>query len=241
MRPSLVLLLLAAALSLGGCRKKHGDAKPVPAASAKARPPVPSAQQLPPAKQAMGVNLLANGDAETPNDADPMPGWRRDPAVHGWAVEAYGHTSGEYEWGYSDVPGSGKNYLRVMLDGDHKVAHARQRFDVSFAAAAIDGGNVTLALSGYLGGTPKGNAAPTITARFFDASGKGIGNVALPAPDLDKLRKAEKGSVAMTKKEAQGPVPAGARQIEIDLEGSVRKDADVAIADNLSASLVAKP
>jgi hypothetical protein len=204
-------------------------------ASAQAKPAAPKAQTAPTTQ--FDRNLLKNGSAEAEGkDEKQVPGWT---LIDGLTENKYGSVSGEWDWGLSGCKGCGVRYLRLDFNsGTHELATS-QTIDVTPSAKQIDGGDVTAAISAYLGGFLNSSTTATISASFQDATGKELGKIETKPYDTATLPKAERGSAALTECDASGAVPSGTRKIVFTWKAKALDDSGdyLGLGDNFSLTL----
>ncbi len=162
---------------------------------------------------ALGHNLIINPGAELgPNAALPkaalyIPGWSTH-AVSG-GTESFGSVApyGGADWIATTDPGPadrGTNLFCGYIDG----ADLYQDIDVSAAAAAIDAGQVTYAVSGWLGGS---DVYATLTYQFFDWAGNQV------APTAQLKSQTVRG-FALVEAEHSDMLPAKTRRVRIEVD-----------------------
>jgi hypothetical protein len=162
------------------------------------------------------VNLLENPNAEASaatSDCSPgssVPGWT---ATGQFTVCSYGQP------GYpnADSPGPPSRGNNFFFGGFEAESTATQSLDVSWAAADIDRGAVSYALSGYVGGFDTQDDNATVKA-LFRASPFGTATQAMIGPVYASDRS---GVTGLLLRSATGTVPAGTRQIDI-VQGMTR-------------------
>ncbi len=190
----------------------------------------PSAQGV-----AVDKNIIFNGDAEAgpgaPDDSKvvPAPGWT---ATGKFTVVQYGASGGFQDQKAAGPKDRGKNYF--VGGPDNEQSSAQQSIDVSSMATLIDAQQLTYKFEGWLGGFGGQNDNATVTAEFFDGSGKSLKKTAIgPVKAAD--RKGEDGSVLRS---TAGAVPKGTRKITIVMT-FVRTDGSYndGSVDNLSLVL----
>ena len=115
---------------------------------------------------------------------------------------------------------------------------ATQNVDVGAAAAEIDAGRVTLALSALIGGYEDQGDAATVTATPVDASGNPLSSTALASVTVGDRR----SETTLLSRSGTGPVPRGTRTIVVRL-ASVRAGGDFndGYVDNVSLTLHLAP
>ena len=177
----------------------------------------------------LGSNLVVNPGAETGPSA-PKDGYA--PYIPGWSVSGnlsvapYGGTG----WILPSSPGPanrGTNLFAKVVPGD---AVIYQDIDVSPAASLIDAGQITFAISGWLGGL--GGVCPTLVYTFFDWSGKQVAPTATLGP-------VNHSDIGLTEVAHSGPLPAGTRRVNITL--NFLASTLNAMADNIGFTLAAPP
>ena len=131
-----------------------------------------------------GGNLIVNGGAESGaagNGTAPVssvPGWSR---TAGCDIYAYGAAySGVNGIAPTDIVPRGAAYNYFAGGSNPASCTFTQSIDLSSGAAAIDGGNVTFAVSAYLGGYGSDSDNASLTVVLED----GGGNQLLPRPTL---------------------------------------------------------
>ena len=157
---------------------------------------------------ALGKNLVVNPAAELgPNAALPaaalyVPGWSTTQIAG--SVAPYGGTG----FISTQSPGPadrGTSLFVGWVDG----ADLYQDIDVSAAATAIDSGQVTYVVSGWLGGS-SGSSAASLTYLFFDWTGKQLTPTA-------QLTSGAFAGYSLIEKEHTGMLPSGTRRVRIDV------------------------
>jgi hypothetical protein len=175
-------------------------------------------------------NLIVNGDAESAmgsTDGTPVttPAW----TVTGEAT-AIQYGTGSYPQATDPGPTHrGKNFLAGGQDDT--TSTFTQTVDVTRYSGAIDGGRVTYALAGWLGGWESQDDNATLTVTFQDASGNAAGS-GLIGPVLASDRNSVTSFLLET---TNGNVPKGTRSVLVVLT-MIRTDgaANDGYADNLS-------
>jgi hypothetical protein len=185
-----------------------------------------------PAFAANSSNLLVNGDGEAGTcTAD----WSAVNTVPGWTVTQGNPSTVCYSISSFSTPGNASGGSAFIADGPYGDSALRQNVDVSSAASAIDGGNVTFNVSGWLGGYAAYNGQPVVTAVFLDANGKPLGTPAQLAGVNASARNSKTGFVA---KSTTGNVPAGTRTISVLLQfTNTSASYNIGYADDLSLTL----
>ena len=176
---------------------------------------------------ALGKNLIVNAGGELgPNAALPaaalyVPGWGTN-SISG-SVAPYGGTG--FITPQSPGPADrGTNVFCGWTDG----ADLFQDLDVSAAATAIDAGQVTFVVSGWLGG-PNTTISATLTYEFFDWTGKQLAPTAQLGPATVTT------PYSLVELEKTGPLPAGTRRVRID----VKFPSSDSLADDIGFALAA--
>ncbi|WP_158543187.1 alkaline phosphatase family protein [Dyella psychrodurans] len=177
-------------------------------------------------------NLLVDGDGES---GTCTTDWSAVNTVPGWTVTQGSPSIVCYSIGRFNTPGSGSGGNAFIADGPYGDSALRQNVDVSSAATAIDGGNITYNLSGWLGGYTVYNGQAVVTATFLDASGKPLGTPAQLAGVNASARGLESGFIA---KSTTGSIPAGTRTISVLLQFTdTSASYNIGYADNLALTL----
>lgn len=185
-----------------------------------------------PAFAAGSGNLLVNGDGEA---GTCVADWSAVNTVPGWTVTQGNPSTVCYSITSFSTPGNASGGNAFIADGPYGDSALRQNVDVSSAASAIDGGNITFNLSGWLGGYTTYNGQAVVTAVFLDANGKPLGTPAQLAGVNASARGNKTGFIA---KSATGYVPAGTRTISVLLQFTNTSASDnIGYADNLSLTL----
>jgi uncharacterized protein (TIGR03437 family) len=200
------------------------------AALAAAVTPIVCAQTI------FGNNVIVNAGAESGAGGD---GTAQVPSVPGWSntggcdVYAYATASSNVD-GISPtdiVPwGAGNNYFAGGIQPAS--CTFTQSIDLSSGVTAIDGGNVTFALSAYLGGYGGDSDNATLTVVLEDAGGNQLSSTTLgPVAPTDRANQ-ENG---LYLRRQIGQVPTGARTAVLTLNMNwVNGGSNEAYADNLS-------
>jgi len=185
-----------------------------------------------PAFAASSSNLLVNGDGEA---GTCTTDWSAVNTVPGWTVTQGNPSIVCYSIGSFGTPGNASGGKAFIADGPYGDSALRQNVDVSSAASAIDGGNITFNLSGWLGGYTVYNGQAVATATFLDGSGKPLGN---PAQLAGVNASARGNSTGFIAKSTTGNVPAGTRTISVLLQfTNTSASYNIGYADNLSLTL----
>jgi hypothetical protein len=159
-------------------------------------------------------NLVVNPGAEAgPGSPDasqqlPLPGWTVEST---FTAVQYGAPSFLTAADGAAV-GGGTNFFAGGPGG--ALGAATQVIDVSSAAAEIDGGKVSAALSALLGGYSTQTDNATVSATYLNAGGAPAGALRLPT-----VNPGDRGSVtALVARSVSGAVPAGTRQISVRID-----------------------
>lgn len=129
-----------------------------------------------------GVNLLVNGNAEQGASSatgaplpgpTPVPGWTTSSA---FTVVPYGAAGGFPAAGDAGPPDRSNQFF---AGGNAIASTATQDIDVSGNAADINAGNVTLDLSGWLGGFASDPDVAQLSVTFLDAGSMTRGSMAI--------------------------------------------------------------
>ncbi len=160
------------------------------------------------------ANLIVDPGGEaatcTTNGADGMtvPGWtiaKGEPNV-----VCYNNPTG---YPTASTPGSPNRGNAFFSGGGTGDSQLTQSADVSAAASAVDTGKVTYNLSGWLGGYSSQNDRVALDATFLNAAGASLGSAQIgPVTNTDRSNTTE-----FLQRATSGTVPAGTRQIKIDL------------------------
>ncbi|QEH31689.1 hypothetical protein OJF2_01540 [Aquisphaera giovannonii] len=189
-------------------------------------------------------NLIVNPGAEADVGSDDgsvvsVTGWT---TVGKFTVVRYGASGGtDSTSGFPRPrsPGPDERGRNFFAGGpNNQSSGAYQYIDVSGYSAAIDEGQVSFDLSGYLGGFSSQRDAARLTATFLGDAGAVLGSSSIgpvTANDRDDV-------TGLLFREAAGYVPIGTIQVRIDLEMR-RRDGSYndGYADDLSFRLNAVP
>lgn len=185
-----------------------------------------------PAMAASSGNLLVDGDGEAGTCSSD---WSAVTTVPGWTVTQGNPSIVCYSIGSFSTPAGGTGGQAFIADGPYGDSALRQTVDVSSAAGKIDGGAVTYALSGWLGGYGLYNGQAVVTATFLDGKGQPLGTPAQLAGVNASARGNASGFLARA---ANGTVPAGTRSIAVLLQFTQTSASyNIGYADNLSLTL----
>ena len=177
-------------------------------------------------------NLLVDGDGES---GTCTTDWSAVNTVPGWTVTQGSPSVVCYAIGSFNTPSGGSGGNAFIADGPYGDSALQQNVNVSSAASAIDGGNVTYDLSGWLGGYTVYNGQAVVTATFLDANGNPLGTPAQLVGPNASARSNESGFLAES---ATGNVPAGTRTISVLLQFTdTGASYNIGYADNLSLTL----
>lgn len=187
---------------------------------------------------AQTTNLIVNGDAESGAGGDgfqvvPVPGWTTS---GNFTVAKYAAVGGSFPT--TTDPGPPDRGNNFFAGGTGASSSATQSIDVLINAAAIDTGNTTFDLTGYLGGFANHGDNATLSITFESATGTALGTAS-----IGPVSAADRGNVTkLLPRGTSGNVPTGTRQIEVLLQitrttGSYNDG----YADNLSLVLTAPP
>lgn len=169
----------------------------------------------------LGVNLIANGDAEAGTS-----GWSDFAGVSPLATASYAPPV----FLYPDAP----HGSQMFVGGPAGLAAGWQTVDVSGNAAAIDAGRIGFNLAGYLGGVGDQEDNPLLYVSFLDAGGGEIGHSELGPVFID-LRAY---LTVLGGFRTEGWLPGGTRGIQFSLSMDAPDgDSSGAFADNLSFTL----
>jgi uncharacterized protein (TIGR03437 family) len=188
----------------------------------------------------LGTNLIVNGNAETPAVADPtiindnavdVPGWSRTGL---FSIDSYTASDADLD---DSAPGPDDRGSFYFFGGPgNALSSAFQDIDVSSAAALIDAGNVTYALSTWIGGYDGQNDNCVLGLQFQDWSGNVLGSTT-----LGPVSEADRNGVTELLPFSQGAgVPVGTRVINISMTMTRTDGSDNdGLADSLSLVLSA--
>jgi uncharacterized protein (TIGR03437 family) len=157
---------------------------------------------------ALGKNLIVNPGAELgpsaalPADTLYVPGWSTT-RIAG-SVCPYGGAG----FISTQSPGPADRGTNLFCGWDDGT-DLYQDIDVSAAASAIDAGQVTYVVSGWLGGS-SGSTAASLTYLFFDWSGKQLAPTA-------QLSSGSFSGYSLVETEHTGILPSGTRRVRIDV------------------------
>ncbi len=183
----------------------------------------------------LGTNWVVNGNAESgAGSADgsvvAVPGWTAVSPYNLFTAVQYENTEGNFP-SLSDPgpPSRGANFFAGGPNIDF--AAGSQTLNVSSLAAAIDQGNVSFTLSGYLGGWQDQDDSAAFYVDFYDAS-----SGALAATNIQGPLAAGRGSqTGLLYESTTGIIPVGTRSVYFELDLSrVSGSYDDGYADNLS-------
>jgi len=189
---------------------------------------------LAPAGAEESGNLLAGGSGDagycTPDSAaaTTVPGWvviEGSPAILCSSVAPF------------VTPDSAAPSPGLIAGGPYGASSLRQSVDVGTASPAIDGGGVSFALSGWLGGWADSPAQAVVTATFLDGAGGTLG-----APvRLDGVTAAlRQGQTALVARQVAGTLPRGTRRVAVELRFTDAKGGLVTgYADHLALTIAA--
>jgi uncharacterized protein (TIGR03437 family) len=194
----------------------------------------------------LGVNLIVNpgadaspgyGESSTTDVSTDLPGWVRSAYLTADSYQDQGGDLYQYTGGPADA---GSNYFYGGVDvsedssGNPLPATAFQDIDVSSAGSLIDAGNVTYALSGWLGGYSSQDDQAQLTVQFENWTGTVLGTATL-GPILAADRNDQS---SLLQRSASGNLPTGTRVIHVVLtitrEDGANNDG---LADSLSLVL----
>lgn len=157
---------------------------------------------------ALGKNLIVNPGAELgpsaalPGDTLYVPGWPTT-RIAG-SVCPYGGAG----FISTQSPGPADRGTNLFCGWDDGT-DLYQDIDVSAAASAIDAGQVTYVVSGWLGGS-SGSTAASLTYLFFDWSGNQLAPTA-------QLSSGSFSGYSLVETEHTGILPSGTRRVRIDV------------------------
>jgi hypothetical protein len=179
-------------------------------------------------------NMIVDGDAEAATCS--LSGYE-ETTVPGWTITSGGPNAVCFNntGGFPSASASGAQPGNAYFTGGtHGNSSLSQSVDVSAAASAIDSGTATYNLSGWLGGYGSQNDRVALVATFVNASGGSLGTT-----QIGPVTNTDRGNVTeFLQRTATGSIPAGTRQIELDLDftWTVGQTTD-GYADNLSLTI----
>jgi hypothetical protein len=164
---------------------------------------------------AVSDNLIVNAGAEdgegslTDYEVVPVPGWTTQ---GNFTVMRYASGGGGPD---NNTPGPAERGANFFGGGpDNAASSATQTIDLSSYAAAIDMGNQTFTLSGYLGGWSSQGDDATLTINFKNAA-----NLSLGTATIGPVTNAERGyQNALLYRTINGLVPALSRRVDVTLQ-----------------------
>jgi uncharacterized protein (TIGR03437 family) len=166
------------------------------------------------AESVLNRNLLVNPAAEAgPASASDgiavdVPGWTRTTP---FSVERY-DPQGHFRPAMPGSPNRGAGLFTAGEDSD--VSFGVQDIDVSAAATLIDSGAVRYSASAWLGGYASRGGSTNLTVEFRDWN-----DAALASVQLGPMTSADRGGDAkLLARSHDGAVPAGTRQIRVELK-----------------------
>jgi len=182
-----------------------------------------------------GSNLIVNGDAEAGigssdgNTVEPIPGWTTS---GNFTVVQYGASGG---FPTSTDPGPSNLGLNFFAGGpNNALSSASQVIDVTSGVTAIDAGNASYNLSGFLGGFSSQGDNTTLTANFLNSSNSLLSSATI-SPVTAALRN---NATGLLSENTLGLVPTGTRSISLQLVATRTDGAyNDGYADNLSLVL----
>ncbi len=188
----------------------------------------------------LGRNLVANGNAEIPAVADPtkirdsvvdVPGWSREGS---FTIDSYTDPDADLDGSTPGPPDAGNFYF--YGGPGNPLSSATQDIDVSSAAGLVDGGTVTYALSGWIGGYSSQDDNAVLAVKFQDWKANVLGSAT-----LGPLLAADRNNVSELLQLSQnGAVPSGTRVIHVSLTMTRLEGSDNdGLADSLSLVLSA--
>ncbi|HXP87008.1 MAG TPA: hypothetical protein VN841_19920 [Bryobacteraceae bacterium] len=169
----------------------------------------------------IGVNLIVNPGADaspglqdnvtTTNASTDLPGWVRSAYL---TADSYQDSGGDLYKYTAGPPDAGSNYFYGgvnVTDASNPIATGFQDIDVSSAGSLIDTGNVTYALSGWLGGYDSQDDHAQLTVQFQSWAGTALGTATLgPILSADRMNQS-----ALLKLSTSGNLPKGTRVIHV--------------------------
>ncbi len=177
----------------------------------------------------LGTNLIINGDAEIPGNAQYLLGWSSN------SLETVGYDTGFLA---STAPGPTSRGKYHFAGGVTSMGQATQGIDIRSCAALIDKGLLTYQLVGWLGGYSAQNDNARVKVDFQDNQ---MG--ARSSTTIGPVLSADRGGVdSLLMRTDAGDVPAASRYIGVTVTVT-RTDGAYCdgYADNLSLVLNLKP
>lgn len=183
----------------------------------------------------LGSNILVNGNAESGtgsasgNDVLAIPGWT---TTSNFTVVQYGAPGGFPDTSVSSSIGGGANFF---AGGPNTAfASAKQTLSILDLASLIDAGNVSVSLSGDLGGFDGQSDNLAVTATFLDATSAALGTLTI-GPVTESQRA---GVSTLLAEISSAALPIGTRSIAVEMDATRIDGAyDDGYADNLSLVL----
>lgn len=157
-------------------------------------------------------NLILDGDAAA---AACSTDWKAVTTVPGWTVTLGDPTVNCGSIAQMNTPGGKPAASAFIADGPWGDSALAQTADLSSAATALDAGNVTFDLSGWLGGWAEYAGQAVVTVQFQDGNGNALGMPAVLSGVTAAARHNQSGFLA---RKAQGTVPVGARSALVTLQ-----------------------
>jgi hypothetical protein len=182
----------------------------------------------------LGTNWVVNGDAEsgagsTDGSSVPVPDWTTVGSFPLITAVQYAAAPGNFP-AVSD-PGPPSRGLNFFAGGNNPTAAGFQSIDVSAFAAQIDAGQLTYALSGYLGGWTNQTDYATFAVIFTNAANTTIGG-----DDINGPGPADRNNqTGLLFESTTGVIPTNTRSIGFEIQ-SIRGQGtyDDGYADNVS-------
>lgn len=195
------------------------------------------------AQSLLGSNLLVNPGADAADgytsdlNADTsadLPGWVRTPY---FTADSYQDNGGDLTTTTPGPSDRGANYFyggNDAHDSSNPQESAYQDIDISSASSLVDGGKVSFAASGWLGGYSSQEDNCVISVQFEDWSGKVLATTQLgPVTSADR-----QGETSLLQRSANGAVPVGTRVIHYVVTMTRTDGTNVdGLADSLSLTL----
>lgn len=186
----------------------------------------------------LGENLLNNHDAEAlpggSGQVVPMPGWSVTSGL--FTVAAYGAAATLLDAADPGPANRGNNYFS---GGGSALSVAEQRYNLFPLAGAIDSGQLSFTLSGWLGAIAGENDGASLSVTFLDAALVDIDSFA-----IGTITRGELPAGGLTMFDTMNLIPLGAREAVVELTftssgvGSAFNDG---AADELSFVIVPSP
>ncbi|MEC3952359.1 alkaline phosphatase family protein [Nocardia sp. CDC153] len=180
-------------------------------------------------------NLIVDGDAEAVAQCSPrgldgmtLPGWNIGKG------EPNAVCYGQSGWPDASSPGPSNRGAKFFAGGGTGNSEMDQTVNVAAAGSAIDQGNVSFDLNGWLGGFGAQLDRVNMTATFLSASGAQLGSA-----ECDDVSSIDRGlKTGMVQRDTKGTLPKGTRSVKIALNFTwTAGDTNDGYADDLSFTI----